>query len=174
MALASAYTVALTRAAGHVIEARADLADGLAGMTLAGLPDTARDRIRAAIINSGQPWPQRNQIPWVVFPSLPRYSSAFDTAVAVLAAAGAVPADPLLRIVIRAELGLDGRLRPVPGVQPAVTAAREAGFGAVVVAADDAAGAALIPGIRVIPRRTSRSWRPGCESTLGSEKWRVS
>jgi len=50
-----------------------------------------------------------------------------------------------------AELGLDGRLRPVPGVQAAVTAVRQAGFGAVVAAPDDAAGAAVMPGICVIP-----------------------
>lgn len=81
------------------------------------------------------------------------YSSAFDTAVAVavLAAAGEVPAAALGTMMFFAELGLDGRLRPVPSVQAAVTAAREAGSGAVVAAAGDAAGAALMPGIRVIP-----------------------
>jgi magnesium chelatase family protein len=47
-------------------------------------------------------------------------------------------------------LGLNGRLRPVPGVIPAVTAAQTAGVGAVVVTAEDAAGAAPVPGIRVI------------------------
>jgi magnesium chelatase family protein len=71
--------------------------------------------------------------------------------VAVLAAAGAVPPAALGTMMFFAELGLDGRLRPAPGVQAAVTAARQAGSGAVVAAADDAAGAALIPGIRVIP-----------------------
>ena len=123
MALACACSVALTRAAGYVIEARADIADGLAGMTLAGLPDTARDRTRAAIINSGEPWPQRTITVGLSAASLPRYSSAFDTAVAVavLAAAGAV------------------------------AAAAAAGFGAVVVAAHDAAGDAPVSGIRVIP-----------------------
>ena len=76
--------------------------------------------------------------------SLPRYSSAFDTAVAVavLAAAGAVPAAALGKMMFFAELGLDGRLRPVQGMLPAVAAA---GFGAVVVAAHDAAGDAPSP-----------------------------
>ena len=59
MSPACACSAALTGAAGYVIEARAGLADGLAPMTLAGLPDTARDRIRAAINNSGEVWPQR-------------------------------------------------------------------------------------------------------------------
>ena len=48
------------------------------------------------------------------------------------------------------ELGLDGRLRPVRGVLPAVMAASEAGFGQVMVAEQNAAEAVLIPGVRVI------------------------
>jgi len=61
-----------------------------------------------------------------------------------------VPAAALGTVLFFAGVGLDGRLRPVPGVLPAVTAAQAAGFGAVVLAAQSAAGAALVPGIRVI------------------------
>jgi magnesium chelatase family protein len=151
MAPACTRSAVLTGAAAQVVEVRADIADGLAFMTLVGLPGTARDRIRAAIINSGEVWPQR-AITAGLYPAR-LYSSAFDTAVAVavLAAAGTVPASTLGTMMLFAVLGLDGRLRPMPGVQAAVTAAREAGFGAVVAAAGDAAGAALMPGIRVIP-----------------------
>ena len=68
---------------------------------------------------------------------------------AILAAAEAVPAAALANKMFLAELGLDGRLRPVPGVLPAVVAA-EAGVDTVVVAAQNVAEAALVPGIQVI------------------------
>ena len=156
MTPACACSIALTGAAGYVIEARADIADGPAGMNLAYLPDTARDRIRAAIVNSGEQWPQRKINVGLSPASMHGYSSAFDTAVAVavLAAAGVVPAAALGEVLFFAELGLDGRLRPVQGALPAVAAAGAAGFGAIVVAVQDAAGRAPGAGIRVIPAGT--------------------
>jgi magnesium chelatase family protein len=61
--LARTYSVALIGVTEHVVEIEADIANGLVGMILVGLPDTAlreaRDRIRAAIANSGEQWPQR-------------------------------------------------------------------------------------------------------------------
>jgi magnesium chelatase family protein len=63
MALARTHSVALVGVAGHLIEVEADIAQGLPMTILIGLPDTAlreaRDRIRAAIINSGESWPQQ-------------------------------------------------------------------------------------------------------------------
>ena len=61
-----------------------------------------------------------------------------------------MPAAALARVMFLAELGLDGSLRPVPGVLPAINAAAEGGMDTVVVAAGDAADAALVPGMRVI------------------------
>ncbi len=63
MALARAYAVGLVGLDGHLVEVEADLARGLPGFSVIGLPDAAlgeaRDRVRAAIVNSGQAWPQR-------------------------------------------------------------------------------------------------------------------
>ncbi len=63
MAVARAYAVGLVGVEGHLVEVEADLALGLPGLTLTGLPDAAlgqaRDRVRAAVVNSGQAWPQR-------------------------------------------------------------------------------------------------------------------
>ena len=63
MALARTHSVALVGVQGHLVEVEADIANGLVGMVLVGLPDTAlreaRDRIRSAIVNSGEQWPQR-------------------------------------------------------------------------------------------------------------------
>jgi len=63
MALARAWAVALTGVTGHLIAVEADLAAGLPGTTVIGMGDAAvtqaRDRIRAAVVNSGQKWPDR-------------------------------------------------------------------------------------------------------------------
>ena len=62
MTLARTRAVAVLGVSGHVVEVEAHLARGLPGLTLIGLPDTslseARDRVKAAVINSGEPWPQ--------------------------------------------------------------------------------------------------------------------
>ena len=83
---------------------------------------------------------------------MPKRGSWFDLAIAigVLAAAGKVPRAAVDGVMFFGELGLDGRLRPVRGVLPAVAAAVEAGFGKVMVAELNAAEAVLVPGVRVI------------------------
>jgi magnesium chelatase family protein len=155
MALARAHAVALVGIDGHVVEVEADLANGLPGLTLVGLPDTAlreaRDRIRAAIVNSGESWPQRRITVGLMPASLPKRGSSFDLAVAVsvVAASGGVPAPALGDRVFLGELGLDGRVRPVPGVLPAVLAASRLGVDQVIVPAANAAEAKLVPGVDV-------------------------
>ena len=156
MALARTYSVALIGVTGHVVEIEADIANGLPAMILVGLPDTAlreaRDRIRAAIGNSGEEWPQRKITVGLSPASLPKRGSWFDLAIAlgILAAAGKVPRAAASGVMFFGELGLDGRLRPVHGVLPAVARAAEAGFGKVMVAERNAEEAALVPGVRVI------------------------
>src|SRR5215475_6005946 len=160
MTLARTYSVALVGVRGHLIEVEADIASGLPATILVGLPDTAlreaRDRIRAAIVNSGETWPSRRITVGLSPASLPKRGSGFDLgiAAAILAASGAVPASRLRGLVLIGELGLDGRVRPVPGVLPAAAAAAAAGFDTVVVAVDNAAEAALVPELRVIATPT--------------------
>jgi magnesium chelatase family protein len=153
--LARACSVALVGVEGHLIEVEADIASGLPATILVGLPDTAlreaRDRIRAAIVNSGENWPASKITVGLSPAALPKRGSGFDLAIAVaiLAAAGAVPPSALAGKMFLAELGLDGRLRPVPGVLPAVVAA-EGDVDTVVVAAQNAGEASLVPGVTVI------------------------
>lgn len=154
MAVARAYAVALVGVEGHVVEVEADLALGLPGLTVTGLPDAAlaeaRDRVRAAVVNSGEAWPQR-RITLGLSPAwLPKKGSGFDLALAaaVLAAAGVLPPASLAGLVLIGELGLDGRVRPVRGVLPAVLTAATAGFDRVLVPAANLAEAALVPGVR--------------------------
>jgi len=154
--LARTHSVALIGVTGHVVEIEADITNGLVGMILVGLPDTAlreaRDRIRAAIVNSGEEWPQRKITVGLSPASLPKRGSWFDLAIAVgiLTAAGKVPRAAVDGVIFFGELGLDGRLRPVRGVLPAVAAAAEEGFAKVMVAEHNAAEAVLVPGVRVI------------------------
>jgi magnesium chelatase family protein len=155
MALARTLAVAVVGVEGHLVEVEAHLAGGLPGLALIGLPDAAlaeaRDRIRAAVLNSDQKWPDQ-RITVGLFPAtLPKSGSAFDLAMAlaILAAAGVVPLER--RRVLLGELALDGRVRPVRGVLPAVLAAVDAGVPRVVVPARNAAEAALVPGAEVEP-----------------------
>jgi len=156
MGLARAHAIALVGVQGHPVEIEANIENGLVALLLVGLPDTAlreaRDRIRAAIVNSGESWPSRRITVGLSPASLPKRGSGFDLgiAVAILAAAGAVPGDRLHGLVLIGELGLDGRVRPVPGVLPAAAAAAAAGFDAIAVATENAAEAALVPELRVI------------------------
>lgn len=160
MAVARAYTVALVGIAGQVVEVEADLSPGLPGFSLVGLPDAsvneARDRVRAALLNAGCHWPQQRVTVGMSPASLPKRGSHFDLAVAValLVAQGVVPQERVAGLVLMAELGLDGTLRPVRGVLPALLAARHAGRGAAVVAPANHAEAVLVNGMTVAAPRT--------------------
>ncbi|RKS77355.1 magnesium chelatase family protein [Motilibacter peucedani] len=165
MALGRARAVALLGVDGAVVEVEAHIAAGLPGFSLVGLPDAAlseaRDRVRAALVNSGEPWPQSRITVGLSPASLPKRGSGFDLAVAaaIMLAAGQQAQPPVHPEVLKdalllAELGLDGRLRPVPGVLPAVAAAARAGVRAVFVAEPNAAEAALVPGVEVVGLRS--------------------
>jgi magnesium chelatase family protein len=157
MALARAWSVALAGVQGTVVEVEADLAPGLPGLTIVGLPDAAlsesRDRVRAAVLNSAEAWPQKRITLGLSPATLPKHGSGFDMsmAVAVLSAAGGLPAQSLEGVVFFGELGLDGRVRPIRGVLPATMAAAAEGFARVVVPRANAAEAALVPDVEVWP-----------------------
>lgn len=151
MALARTRSVALLGVRGHLVEIEADIAAGLPGVSLIGLPDAAlaeaRDRIRAAIVNSGQRWPAK-RITLALSPAdLRKHGSHFDIAlaVAVLAASEVVPQAGLHRLVFLGELGLDGKIRSVRGVLPAVVTAVAAGLTRLIVPVENATEAALVP-----------------------------
>jgi magnesium chelatase family protein len=153
--VARTLAVALIGIEGRVVEVEADITSGLPATTIVGLPDTvvsqARDRVKAAVVNSGAEWP-RTKITVNLSPAaLPKRGGSFDLAlaVAVLTAAGALRAEAVADRVFIGELGLDGRVRGVPGVLPALLGAVEAGVDRVVVARANAAEAELVPGISV-------------------------
>ncbi len=155
MTVARALGIALHGVTGQAVEVQADLSAGLPGLAFTGLPDAsvveARDRIRAAVLNTCGQWPNRRITVALLPADVRKVGSRFDLAIAVaiLAVAQEIPAGTVSRTAWIAELGLDGRLRPVRGVLPALLAARQAGVRSVVVAADDQAEAALVGGIEV-------------------------
>ncbi|WP_329040927.1 YifB family Mg chelatase-like AAA ATPase [Streptomyces sp. NBC_00178] len=162
MGFARACSVALVGVEGVVVEVQADLEPGVAAFTLVGLPDKSlvesRDRVRAAIVNSGAEWPQKKLTVGLSPASVPKSGSGFDLAVAcaVLGAAERIDPAAIADVVMIGELGLDGRVRPVRGVLPAVLAAAEAGYRQVVVPEQTAGEAALVPGISVLGVRSLR------------------
>ena len=158
MALGRAYSVALVGLNGYIVEVEADIGQTLPAFVLLGLPDAslneARDRIRSAAQNSGIPLSRRKITANLIPASLPKRGSGFDLAIAMSVLRAAEDIRPTGRTVFIAELGLDGRLRPVRGILPAVMSAVQAGFQDIVVAQANAAEAELVPGARVRGYRT--------------------
>ena len=158
MALGRTYSVALVGLNGYIVEVEADIGQTLPAFVILGLPDAslneAKERIRSAAQNSGIPLSRRKITANLIPASLPKRGSGFDLAItmAVLRAANDIRSTE--RTVFIAELGLDGRLRPVRGILPAVMAAVQAGFPDIVVANANAAEAELVPGARVRGYRT--------------------
>ncbi|MFI0722504.1 YifB family Mg chelatase-like AAA ATPase [Streptomyces sp. NPDC021224] len=162
MGFARTCSVALVGVEGVVVEVQADLEPGVAAFTLVGLPDKSlvesRDRVRAALVNSGEIWPQKKLTVGLSPASVPKGGSGFDLAVAcaLLAANERIAPSAIADLMMIGELGLDGRVRPVRGVLPAVLAAADAGYRQVVVPERTVAEASLVPGIAVLGVRSLR------------------
>ncbi len=160
--MAATHSVALDGLAGRPIEVEVDINSGMPGTVLVGLADTivneARDRVRAAVVNSGTSWPDQRVTINLAPSNVPKTGSHFDLAIAtgLFVAKKAMPGDALVDAVLLGELALDGRLRAVRGVLPATMAAAAAGFSRVFVPESNAAEAGLVPGIDVVGLRSLR------------------
>ena len=156
MPIGRTHAISLLGLEGAVVEIEADISSNLPAFVLIGLPDAAlgeaKDRVRSAATNSGCGLPNRKITVNLSPAALPKHGSGFDLgiAIAALAAAGSVDVESIDRVVHLGELGLDGRLRPINGILPAVLAAARAGFATVMVPTGNADEAALVPGIRVV------------------------
>lgn len=138
------------------------LASGLPGLALVGLPDAAvnesRDRVRAAVTNSGLRWPT-NRITVGLSPAwLPKRGPGLDLAiaVAVLAADGQVPTSMLDGALVVGELGLDGRIKPVAGALAVGLAVSHRSGSIIVTGERDAEQISLVPNVRTLVARTLR------------------
>ena len=156
MSSATTLAVALNGLAGSIIEVEAHCANGLPAFVLVGLADTAikeaRERVRAAINAVGISWRERRVTVNLSPADIPKTGTGFDLALAVaLLSAGGYINPALARGIVHiGELSLDGFLRPVRGVLPAVNAAVAAGYNTVIVPTQCADEARLVPAAQVI------------------------
>jgi magnesium chelatase family protein len=156
--LATVNGVALVGLDARPVRIECATGSGLPGLRLTGLPDAAireaGDRVRTAIQRRRLSWPQERIVVNLAPADLQKGGTGFDLgiAVAVLGATRQVPAEALAGLWAVGELGLDGSVRPVPGVLPAAVGAREAGASCLLVARAAAPEAALAGGgLRVLP-----------------------
>lgn len=156
MSVARTWGVVLTGLHGDLVEVEADLSAQTPGFDIIGLVDRAigeaHRRVHNACANSGLPLSRRRLTVNLSPARLPKHGTALDLAIAVAALATETPMDvsSLARTAHLGELGLDGRVRPVPGVLPAVAAAARAGMRRVMVPHANRAEAELVPGIEVV------------------------
>ncbi|MAS36113.1 MAG: magnesium chelatase [Anaerolineaceae bacterium] len=160
--LAIAHACAVVGLDGCIVEVETDFNPRaqLPVFSLVGLPGSAvresRERVRAAIKNSGLQFPNKGYVVNLSPADLPKHGPAYDLAIAVgvLASTDQVPLAALENTVFIGELSLDGSVRHVKGVMPMAHTALREGFEQVYVPLDDAAEAALVEGIEVIPVAT--------------------
>ena len=156
--LAKVLTGAVVGLEGQLVQVEVDIAPGLPAFNVVGLPDAAiqeaRDRVRAAIRNSGCSFPMRRITVNLAPAELKKEGAAYDLpmAVAILLATEQVPA-PAEPLLFLGELSLDGALRHTRGILPMVALARDRAVGSVVVPAINAGEAALIGGLDILPAR---------------------
>ena len=152
--LAKSTTCAVVGLDGYIVQVEVDISPGLPAFTVVGLPDTAvqeaRERVRAAIRNSGGEFPMRRVTVNLAPADLPKAGPAYDLpiAISVLLSSGQVPSIPESALFL-GELSLDGGLRHTNGILPMVAVARDEGFRSVFVPELDSAEAALVDGIDV-------------------------
>jgi magnesium chelatase family protein len=153
--LAQVNAAALYGISGTPIEVEVDVANGLPQFNLVGLPDTAvreaRERVRAAIKNSGFEFPSQRITVNLAPADLPKEGPAFDLALAVgiLAACEKAPLTDWTKAVFLGELSLDGSLRPIPGILPLISCLQHEGFGPFFVPSGNAAETGWIQGAEV-------------------------
>jgi len=157
MTLALTHSVALLGLEGHLVTVEVDIADGLPGYSLLGLPDAAltesRERVRSAIVNCGEVWPNRKVTVSLSPAWLPKSGSSFDLAIciSVLSAHESIAKEKIEELLFLGELSLDGRIRSVRGVLPALMAAYKAGVRTAVVPAANFEEAQLMQAMTIIP-----------------------
>lgn len=173
MSLAVLQSRALDGLSAQPVTVEVHLANGLPSFTLVGLADLevkeSRERVRAALVNSGLEFPHNKRITVNLAPAdLPKESGRFDLPIAlgILAASGQVDAARLAQFEFAGELSLAGDLRPVRGALAMALALRHAPSGrALVLPEASAAEAALVPALAIRSARhlldVVRSLRPG-------------
>ncbi|MCW2951404.1 MAG: Mg chelatase, subunit ChlI [Conexibacter sp.] len=153
--LARVATFAIVGLDPRLVWVEVDIRPGLPSFRIVGLAGAAvreaRERVHAAVLNSGFEFPARRITANLAPANLPKVGPGFDAALAVglLVASGQCPPEALEQRAIFGELSLSGELRPCRGGLAVAEGARRAGFGGLIVARERAGEAALVAGIRV-------------------------
>jgi len=154
--LAKVISCALVGLEGAIVEVEVDISPGLPSFTIVGLPDAAvqeaRERVRAAVRNSGYVFPMRRIIVNLAPADLKKAGPAYDLPIAtgILLSSEQLSAD-VSGTLFLGELSLDGSLRHTNGILPMVALARQKGLANVIVPDSDAREASLVEGAKIIP-----------------------
>ncbi len=155
--LASTATFAIEGVDSQEVTVEVDVRQGLPAFTLVGLPDAAvreaRERVRAAMLNSGLQFPMQRLTANLAPAAVRKAGPSFDLALALalLVASDQVPAEAFSGCAAVGELSLSGALRPVRGAVAMAAGARAAGYDQLVVPVENAPEASLVEGITVLP-----------------------
>ncbi len=153
--LASLRTAAVFGIEACPVHVEVDVSFGLPGFTMVGLPDASvresRDRVRAAIRNSGFEFPAHRITVNLAPADVRKAGASFDLPIAlgILAAQGVVERREITDCVLLGELSLDGSIHPTRGVLPIAAAARREGVAAILLPAPNAGEAAVVSGLKV-------------------------
>jgi magnesium chelatase family protein len=155
--LARVFSCAVIGLEGVIVEVEVDYAQGLPGMDIVGLPDTAvqesKQRVQAAIKNAGLEYPRKRLVVNLAPATVRKEGPAYDLPIAlgVLITGGLLPPRCAEGALVVGELSLDGSVRHARGVLPMAALARQEGYQRIFVPVADAAEAALVPDLEVIP-----------------------
>jgi len=155
--IAKTHSATVLGVDAHCIDVEVDLSLGLSQFTIVGLPDgtirESRDRILAALANSGFSLPIRKIVVNLAPAPLRKIGSGFDLpiAIALLGAAGLLPAETLAEYMMVGELSLDGQIKPVTGVLPMTIAAKAKGLRGLVLPKENEAEAAIVSNMQRVP-----------------------
>ncbi len=161
--LARARTFTIEGLQTRPVAVEVDIRSGLPGFAIVGLADAAvreaRERVQAAILNSGYEFPARRIVANLAPGDVPKAGPGLDLALAcaVLAASGQIPKERLESHALFGELSLNGEVRPCDGTLAIAQATQEAGLATLVVAPQRAREASLVEDLRVVAARGLRS-----------------
>ncbi len=145
---------------GYPIQVEADISNGLPAFDIVGLADIsvkeARERVRAAIKNSGYEFPVKRITVNLAPADTRKEGTGFDLplALSILVSAGVIPQNAVEEVMLVGELALDGEVRPVSGMLCKAIAIKELGFARVMVPYKNADEVAVIKGLEILPVKT--------------------
>lgn len=155
--LARVYCASTVGVDARIIDVETHHTNGMVKFFLVGLPDRAvsesRDRVEAAIRNTGSYYPLGRITVNLAPADLPKEGNAFDLPIAIglLRMSGQIHTKKLEETVMMGELALDGKIRPIKGVLPVAVEAKRRGFKYLIVPKENGPEAAVVEGIEIFP-----------------------